>query len=842
MSHYPRIIFLFSLACLSFGWGCGGATGGDNRPGLALSGFGVFVDTQAVNITLEHDGLVLVAIERDGLQLGRVDSIDDNVNYDPWPLLAGGGLADYTPPAGLRWLDLSAIEVNNSNEKSLDLNLLFERGVRAELKIELVSAGSYRLTWTPSDEGEPIAYFRIRARIDSQEGLYGLGGFLDQLNNRGKLRAMQTELDLDTESGYNEAHIPIPLVIGTRGWGLFVESTYPAVFDAAYSEDNQVTATFGTGAASTDGLVFHLFADSVPLDITRHYFDVTGYPALPARWALGPLVWRDENDDQAQVENDLDTMRELDLATNAIWIDRPYASGVNSFDFDPAKFPDPQSMISSAHDLGFRLGLWHTPYLDENDSATASLHDEAESKGYFPPRLGLVVNGWSAPIDFSNPDAFAWWQDLIRRYTDMGIEGFKLDYAEDVVVGILGARNKWEFADGSDERTMHAVYQLLYHRVYAQTLPSTGGFLLCRAASYGDQLNGSIIWPGDLDANMANHGDTCPDGDKEYVAVGGLPASVIYGLSLGPSGFPFYGADTGGYRHSPPDKETFTRWFEQTALSSVMQIGTSTNDVAWEPTAENGFDAEMLDWYRLYTRLHLRLWPYEWSLAAKISETGRPIQRPLGLACPGLGVHPDDVYLFGPDLLVAPVVKRGERQKVVVFPPGIWLDWWNDENYQGETPQTVDAPLETLPLYQRSGSIIPMLRPSIDTLAPTNQPERVDSYATSPGILWARVAPGAASSFTLFDGTKLSQEGSSNLLFLGASSGDEFGQGFMFEVTNFRHREPSVVTDNGTKLSKSTSLDELELSPAGWYLDNNAAGRLYVKVTAGEHTIEIERI
>ena len=146
------------------------------------------------------------------------------------------------------------------------------------------------------------------------------------------------------------------------------------------------------------------------------------------------------------------------------------------------------------------------------------------------------------------------------------------------------------------------------------------------------------------------------------MAVGGLPASVVYGLSLGPSGFPFYGADTGGYRHSPPDKETFTRWFEQTALSSVMQIGTSTNDVAWEFDPETGFDAEMLDWYRIYVRLHLRLWPYEWTLARNIAEDGRPIQRPLGLQYPQLGEHPDDIYMFGDDLLVAPVLERGQRE------------------------------------------------------------------------------------------------------------------------------------------------------------------------------------
>src|SRR6185436_19535104 len=116
-----------------------------------------------------------------------------------------------------------------------------------------------------------------------------------------------------------------------------------------------------------------------------------------------------------------------------------------------------------------------------------------------------------------------------------------------------------------------------YHRAYAELLPEDGGFLLCRHSTIGDQTQGVIIWPGDLDASFAKMGESVSEGGDDYVAVGGLPASVIAGLSLGPSGFPFYGADTGGYRHSPPDKELFTRWFEQTALSTVMQIGNSAS-------------------------------------------------------------------------------------------------------------------------------------------------------------------------------------------------------------------------------------------------------------------------
>ena len=121
----------------------------------------------------------------------------------------------------------------------------------------------------------------------------------------------------------------------------------------------------------------------------------------------------------------------------AAWIDPPYATGVNTFDFSAPQFRDPTAMIGTLHTLGFRTALWHTPYLDEEDPSTAELRSYATSHGFYPPRTGLLFNGWGRPIDLTNPDAYAWWQRLIRRYTDAGIEGFKLDYGEDVVPGAV---------------------------------------------------------------------------------------------------------------------------------------------------------------------------------------------------------------------------------------------------------------------------------------------------------------------------------------------------------------------------------------------------------------------
>jgi alpha-D-xyloside xylohydrolase len=767
-------------------------------------------------LELRRDGATLLSISLEGIALGEVAAYEDRRSYDPF-------WADDLADGGVTWRAAISAEGDATS-----VRLGFDGGAAATLSVESSAEGSYTLRLAPTDLPAPVAYLRLRATVDPEEGLYGLGSALDTPNRRGSVRAVQLELDTTNEAFSNEAHVHLPFAIGTTGWGLLLRDDHPTTFAFGVAADDLMEIQVGLGPDAGEGLALDLYAADHPLDVTARYWAATGAHALPAPWALGPLVWRDENRDQAQVEDDLRTMRELDLAASGIWIDRPYASSVNSFDFDPAKFPDPQRMIDRAHELGFRVSLWHTPYVDE-DGASLPLHEEALESGYFPPERPPVFIDWGSPIDFSNPEAYGWWQGLIDRYTEMGIEGYKLDYAEEVLVGAIGGRIPWTFANGADERTMHAEYQRLYHRVYAETLPEAGGFLLVRSGAWGDQVHAPIVWPGDLDATMAEWGEPATTRDGEaYVSVGGLPASLVDALSLGPSGFPLYGSDTGGYRHSPPDNETFVRWFEQTALSSVMQIGTSTNDVAWEPTPDNGFDADTLAWYREYTRLHLRLWPYLWTCAVDIAEgRGRPIMRPLGLAYPELGVHPGDQYLLGDSLLVAPVVERGAREREVVFPPGTWIDWFRGDVHEQGT-EIVPAELHELPLYLAEGGIVPLLRPTIDTLAPVADPDAIDSYATTPGVLWARVFPGGSSEAAVFDGTVIAQERDGDTITVTHTAGATFLDGLVVELVGTP--EPvSVEVDGGA----AERVDPADIAGGGWSWSPEVGGTLSIRVPSG---------
>lgn len=776
-----RSVLLLLAACQSPSKPDGERADDTNTPAPTLCAGDACVGPDGLGLVLTHSGAPRLELPADGIQLGVWPTLDTSLSHDPT-----------YPNAATRWLPMTGVAVAEHDDQHMVLDLSFE-GAAATLTLTAGGAGriAARLVVDRVDEGQALS-FRLRPTVGINEGFYGLGELFDRPEHRGTVRAMHLIADFEMESSYNEAHVPVPFLIGTEGWGLFVEEDHPTVFDVAATTSERVEVTTGKGAEATEGFAFHLFTANAALDVTAHYLAVTGSPAVPAAWALGPLLWRDENIDQNEVLDDIETLRALDLPASGIWIDRPYATGVNTFDFEPSLYPDPADMVRQANDLGLRVGVWHTPYVSDEDAP--DLNAEAESQGYFAPTTPIIFNHWGKPIDFTNPDAMDWWQDLIGRYTALGIEGYKLDYGEDVVIGYGGGSTGWVFSDGTDERVMHKGYPRLYHQAYGETLGPDGGFLLCRAGTWGDQTTTSIIWPGDLDADLSQHRDVRDDGS---LAVGGLPAAVSAAVGLGPSGYPFFGSDTGGYRHSPPSVETFVRWFQHTALSAVMQVGNSSSTQPWEILAD---EPELLDLYRDYSRLHLRLFPALWTQAQDLATGGRPLLRPFGLQEPGWGQHPADVYFLGEDLLVAPVVTAGATTRTFPRPAGDWLAFADGEALGG-TPGdmvTVDAPLDVLPLFIRAGAVVPLLRPDIDTLAPVAEGTGLESYANDAGRLWSRAACGGSSTAALWDGSSIALTDDGNAVDISFVEGSVFNQGAAVELVGLSTAPASVTADGST--------------------------------------------
>ncbi len=828
------------LACAGLALGACGDDAVDLPAVPVVSGPATLtLSADKTSLVFARGDTTLLTFGADAFQAGTVDSLETGNSFDPYWLFID---EPPEPPPGLTWRALDAgdrMRVTASSETELVLALDYG-GATGTVRFAATAPGCFSAHLSATVSGaQAVAYLRVGPDADAGEGFYGLGEWPDRVEHRGALRPMQIEVDLDAESSNNEAHVPVPLLIGTRGWGLFVKSDRPGVFDVARATPTLVDVTFGTGPDSAAGLETHLFSADEAIDVLAPYHELTGYPGLPAPWAYGPLLWRNENDDQAQVLDDITQIRSRKLAASGVWFDRPYATGVSTFDFDPGKFPAPTTMLQALHDAGLRYGIWHAPYTASGGpDAAPTEHAYATSNGFFPPMTGVIVNPWGKPIDFTNPAAYAWWQMNLRRYTEplggggLGVEGFKLDYAEDVVLGLLGQRTPWRFADGSDERTMHRGYTMLYHQIYREVLAPEGAFLLTRTGRWGDQVRGMIVWPGDLDASFERHGDPRP-GESTY-AIGGLPTALAFGIGLSASGFPFYASDTGGYRESPASRECWIRWVQANAISSAMQIGDASSQQPWEFNAENGRDQAALDIYRTYTSLHLRLFPYAWSYATTIASTGRPIMRPFGLVFPEVGQHPSDQFVFGDHLLAAPVIAAGQTTRSLWVPPGQWIGWWDGLVRDGGAAGaqvTVPAALDTLPLFIARGGIVPMLRETIETLAPVATGSSIESYAADPGILTVRVAPGPASTFTVHDGARIAQALAvtpATLSFTPSTSGAVYTQGVLFEV--IVTASPTAVLAGSTPLALRASRAALDAATDGYFWEAATGGTLWIKV------------
>jgi alpha-D-xyloside xylohydrolase len=768
---------------------------------------------------------VLLGVAPPKIELGFVDEVKESINYDPYAIVADSPLL--RPPGSLEWRSPQKI-----SRAGAVVTLDYGDGVTVVVNVSGEADGAFLVDMQVKGGASRVAYVRFAATVPSTEPIYGLGEHLDTVNQRGVLRAMQLELDSKTEGPDNDARVPVPLLVAPSGYGLFVDSSRPMAIDVGKSTPDWISTIVDVAFAREQRVPLRVYLGATPSDVLARFNARVGKPALPPPWATGPWFWRDENTDQAQVESDLDAIRANDLPASGYWIDRPYATDVNTFDFAKPQFPNPERISPKANALGMRTALWHVPYLDEKSAATKALFDEATQRSFYAPVSGVLLNRWGKPLDLTNEAARTFWKGKLQAYRDLGFEGYKLDYAEDVAPGLGLSRNAWRFADGSDERTMHAGYTDLYHRTYRETLPAEGGFLLVRRGYAGDQAKGVIVWPGDLDATFSTHGERTTKAGETYLSVGGLPAAFKAGLSLATSGFPFFAADTGGYRHSPPDGELLTRWAQASSLFFAMQIGNSASTVPWEPDAANEITGETLAAVRASTVLFTRLHPFRWSLLAQYKDGGPLPLAPLGLVDPALAAEEEEVLLGGV-LLGAPVLHRGVRERDVLFPKGRWLDLAT--NVFCESKARIAAPLGTLPLFQREGSIVPMARPSVKTLAPATDP-RVDSFANDPGRLFVRVVPGAAASFTLYDGGSLRWDDGATSTFV-ATTGSTAWKGLDVEIVGDARAVASVTAD-GAALTRASDEAALDGAEEGYVAQGS---RVRIKVKKADSRVVIAR-
>jgi alpha-D-xyloside xylohydrolase len=549
---------------------------------------------------------------------------------------------------------------------------------------------------------------RLTAResvaIAPGEAFYGFGEKFTSLNKRGQ-ELVSWAVDSGSVSSCR-SYKNVPFFMSTAGYGLFVHTSYPIVY--RMGSESSVSYSFHVEDASLD---YFLIYGPRFTDILKSYTDLTGRAPVPPKWSFGFWISRAGYRSRREVEEVISQMRARGFPCDVLSLD-PWWMGDGrwcTYEWDTEAFPEPEDMIRTLGAQGVRTCLWITPYV----AAGSEAHTQALAGGYLVHRpdgsVSPVLEAFSggpeclageglAAVDFTNPEAEAWFQSKLKALLDMGVAVFKSDFGEQAPVDAL-------YHDGRSGLEMHNLYPLLYNRaVFELTKRHHGrGFTWGRSGYAGSQRY-PVQWGGD-----------------SYCCLDQMANQLRGLLSYGLSGVPFCSHDVGGFDYSPTAFDRTERdgaWFlkddtfDPVVYARWLQFGVFSSHVrahGKQPREPWWYGPEVEAIAHKYLSLRYRLLPYLYSQAVHSSETGLPMVRPMVLEFqPDPTTHPLDLqYMFGDAFLVAPVMNRAGHGQVYL-PQGTWVDYWTKEILPGNRWLTFQVSLDCLPLWVRAGAVIPM--------------------------------------------------------------------------------------------------------------------------------------
>ena len=551
--------------------------------------------------------------------------------------------------------------------------------------------------------------FRVAKRLRDDEHVYGFGEKNGRLDKRGWALGGYNYVmwnsdvymyDASTDPLY--VSVPFFMVMSHgRAHGIFLDNTWRTWFDVGHEREDLLS--FGSDGGDLD---YYFINGPDPKQVIQRYTTLTGRMPMPPRWALGYNQCRYSYYPESRVRLLAQTFREKKVPGDVIWLDIHYQDGYKPFTWDHERFPNPRKMLADLAAQGFRVVSIVDPHPEKEkgympyDTGMAGDHfvkrpDGTVFEGPVWPSQAARSPGMSVFPDFSRPETREWWGSMYKGLLDDGIAGIWNDMDEPSVFVAPAVTMPLDLVFDNEgqptsAREIHNVYGELMSRATFEGLsklrPNARPFVLTRATFAGGQRY-AAVWPGDNTADWA-----------------WLRQSIPTLLGLGVSGFPFVGSDIGGFVR-PGSAELYTRWLQTGVFYPFMRSHSELSAPDKEPWSF-GYQYEPIN--RRAIELRYELLPYIYNVMAGANETGLPAMRPLFLEYPTdeEAASVDDEFLFGSDILVAPVLWQGATERVVYLPKGEWYDYWTGKHFTGMSRTNVSVTLESIPLFVRGGAFI----------------------------------------------------------------------------------------------------------------------------------------
>ena len=601
-------------------------------------------------------------------------------------------------------------------------------------------------TWALMPESPEVARqdagakgYSIVATFDSpaDEHYYGLGqqqkGWMDLRDH--EIRCWHDYGALGGED------VGVPFMVSSRGYGLVWDNPSRTTVTLGFNQRNVWSSEVG-GRVS-----YFVIAGATSDEIYEGYRLLTGVTHMLPRAAYGYIQSKAIYPTQEQILEVAKEYRRKNLPLDVVVVDFLNMTRQGEMDLDPKRWPDSAAMNRELHAMGVNTLLSVWPHYARG----TQFYDMLEKNGWLihtpdgKPDPGWTKEAIGPNLDTTNPEAAKWfWEKIRDRYVKP--YGFDYLWLDETEPDIDPAGDV--FSVGSGVR-FYNIYPLVHTAsVYEGSRRDFGDsrrvMTLARAAYLGAQRNGTVFWSSDI-----------------YATWDMLKRSIPAGLNFAATGLPYWDTDIAGFfspqipadyhaEHKPlidgsdardtianyeDYPELFVRWFEWGAFQPVMRAhGERKHNEVWA----YGKQAEPI--LAKYLKLRYRLLPYTYSAAYRSYQTGAPYMRALFMDFPADPQVADiaDEYMYGPAFLVAPVTEQGATRRAVYLPMGCdWYNYWTNERLRGGQTVMTDAPIDTLPLFVRAGSIVPL---GAEVLS-AQQPQAIESV---------RVYPGASGAFTLF--------------------------------------------------------------------------------------------